>query len=120
MVSLQQTQNAPVVSMCLIEGELWAAAGNLIYVYDEKMELVRTISPDAQVPVAHMMVASFSDFLLVFVGVHGKLVVLDAVSKALLHSLSLPEGHVVSLVQMTHNVVLSGDNLGAVLRWPLA
>jgi hypothetical protein len=120
MISLQQVQSSPVASLCFIEGEFWGASANLIFIYDERFELVRTISLDANAPVSSMLLTPFSDYLLVFVGLHGKLAVLDAASKTVLHTLSMPEGHVTSLVQMSQNVVLSGDNLGKVVKWPLA
>jgi hypothetical protein len=120
MITLQQAQSAPVVAMAFIENELWSASANLIFIYDERFDLVRTLSLDVNAPVCCMLLAPFSDYLLVFLGLHGKLVVLDAVSKTVLHTLSLPAGHVTSLVQMSQNVVLSGDNLGNVVKWPLA
>jgi hypothetical protein len=106
--------------MSFIENELWSASTNLIFIYDERFDLVRTVTLDVNAPTSCMLLVPFSDYLLVFLGLHGKLMVLDAASKSVLHTLSLPEGHVTTLVQMSQNVVLSGDNLGKIVKWPLA
>ena len=111
----------PFTALCVVEGELWAASAGLIscYALEEKCELVRTISMEAS-SISSMTCVSFSDYLLIFVGHHSKLIVLDSFTKAISSTLNMPEGHILSLVQMSHDIVLSGDSLGNVLKWPLA
>ena len=116
-IVLQQDYTSAVDAMVMVENEFWAASGSRIHSFsNDKFEPLRTMQMD--VPVLAMITVVFSDFLLVWVGGRDKVIVLDAVTKAVLSSMTTPDAsNALSLVKMSHDIVLSGDSSGCLYMW---
>ncbi len=71
--------------------------------------------------VNRLMHVVFGEYLLMFVAQQNKLFVMDVSAKVICATLSIPaDAHVLSLAQLAHGCVVSGDTGGAILKWTLA